>query len=203
MGKRGGESKTRRLPLFVRMKTYTRKCREKDFTTKETKSKPQILSISNNSKRSKITDYFYKAITDDSQGGEEEEEKVIIKASLEKAAATTTAAAAAACPLKLRQTFLDFGQKNLFMTVCKECGLCYDPSFPQDVKIHKVEHDRYFSCFDSTKVSQGYSIGYNDNNNWYSMKSTLYGGNFYHQEIPFASLMGVTCQAGLLTFWNL
>jgi hypothetical protein len=53
---------------------------------------------------------------------------------------------------KLQQTFLDLGQKGLFMATCEECGLCYDRSFEQDVKRHDVEHRRLYQCFEACRV---------------------------------------------------
>jgi hypothetical protein len=40
----------------------------------------------------------------------------------------------------MRQLFLDLGQKDFAGSVCKECGMRYDKSFPDDIKLHKKYH---------------------------------------------------------------
>lgn len=48
---------------------------------------------------------------------------------------------------KLRQTFLDLGQKNLISSQCPDCLMHYNKSFPSDVALHKKFHAGYLKGF--------------------------------------------------------
>ena len=118
------------------MKTYSRRqpARPRDPTEAPTASAP---TEGERPKKTKITDYFFKRI-------DEEDARCRTKAPSRPRNAKT---------LKpLEQTFLDLGQKGLFMTECPECGMCYDKSFEQDTRRHEIEHRRLFQCFDASKV---------------------------------------------------
>ncbi len=43
------------------------------------------------------------------------------------------------------QTYLDLGQKNLSQKTCKDCGMCYDSSFKEDIQRHKSFHNGYLT----------------------------------------------------------
>jgi N-acetyltransferase len=40
----------------------------------------------------------------------------------------------------MKQSFLDVGQKGLAQKTCTECGMCYDPSFKEDLQRHQRFH---------------------------------------------------------------
>lgn len=42
--------------------------------------------------------------------------------------------------VSMKQSFLDVGQKGLAQKTCKECGMCYDPSFKEDLQRHQKFH---------------------------------------------------------------
>ena len=52
-----------------------------------------------------------------------------------------------------RQTFLDLGQKGLNGVECKECGLAYDPSFTEDVRLHEKMHSSLLEQEKITSIS--------------------------------------------------
>lgn len=60
--------------------------------------------------------------------------------------------------IKLQQTFLDFGQKNLFARLC-ECGFLVDPSFPSDEARHRRFHNQHLDIFRADKVPLGIRAG--------------------------------------------
>ena len=53
---------------------------------------------------------------------------------------------------KLKQTFLDLGQKNLVSIQCPDCLMHYNKSFPDDRSLHKKFHSNYL---------KGYNFNFN------------------------------------------
>jgi hypothetical protein len=115
------------------MKTYSRK------TATERVVNDLLLTKVTPAKKTKITDYFFR----------EPGVKKAFKAVKEESAGDRKFGNP-----NLQQTFLDLGQRDLFITSCLDCGMRYDRSFASDVKRHDLEHGRMMSCFDAEKVLQ-------------------------------------------------
>ena len=49
-------------------------------------------------------------------------------------------------PAAKRQAYLDFGQKGLSQRTCKDCGMCYDPAFKEDMQRHRVFHQKHLKA---------------------------------------------------------
>ncbi len=108
-------------------------------------------TVQNRGRPAKITDFFFKSLLADPLPRAD--------SSLPRSKEPSrTAADSASLPSPgeerraLRQTYLDLGQRDLFMTVCGDCGTSYDRSFPQDVARHALEHARAVSIFKRSKV---------------------------------------------------
>lgn len=125
-------------------KTYSRRKENHQAPFEHTKPEQVKIVLTKSpikKRKTKITDFFNKKLPDEYE----------LAASCKQYSMSS--------PIKAgekqqeRQTFLDLGQKNLFMKTCNECGFSYDSSFKTDVKHHKTFHDNYFSCFHAEKVS--------------------------------------------------
>lgn len=53
------------------------------------------------------------------------------------------AAEAKVQPRRLRQLFIDAGQRGATTMTCPECGLLYNPGQPEDERCHRAYHNRY------------------------------------------------------------
>lgn len=115
------------------IKTYSRK------TATARAVNDLLLTKVTPAKKTKITDYFFR---------EPGAEKALKVATVESAGNHKSKHS------NLQQTFLDLGQRDLFITSCMDCGMKYDRSFASDVKRHEIEHGRLMSCFDAEKVLQ-------------------------------------------------
>lgn len=77
----------------------------------------------------KITDYFQRRLNVDEP--------------ISQTAKTSTSKVSSVEPVaKRRQAYLDFGQKGLAQKTCKDCGMCYDPAFKEDVQRHQRFHQQ-------------------------------------------------------------
>lgn len=121
------------------MKTYSRQnlsSSARAFNIVQSPLNMEPLSVERPKKR-KITDFFCKAIPENAPS--------TTKTSLADESQARVKVATKVS--RQMQTFLDFGQKGLSATMCSECELVYDPSFPEDVSRHTKEHKRFNDCF--------------------------------------------------------
>lgn len=94
-------------------------------------------------KKAKITDFFYKNLGSSSRDVD--------------ALTTPMKLSKTQEPKPMRQStqlYLDFGQKNLMAINCIECGMTYDPSFPEDVRRHDREHERLRAIFQASSYEK-------------------------------------------------
>lgn len=80
----------------------------------------------------KITDFFARRLTTDDLPKDHTHDR-IKKAPLDQQPRSITSTS-------MKQSFLDVGQKGLAQKTCKECGMCYDPSFKEDLQRHQRFH---------------------------------------------------------------
>lgn len=59
---------------------------------------------------------------------------------------------------KLKQTYLDLGQKNLISVQCPDCLMHYNKSFPDDVNLHKKFHMSYLKGFNFNLKIDGENV---------------------------------------------
>lgn len=59
---------------------------------------------------------------------------------------------------KLKQTYLDLGQKNLISVQCPDCLMHYNKSFPDDMNLHKKFHSNYLKGFNFNLKIDGETV---------------------------------------------
>lgn len=95
-------------------------------------------------KMKKITDFFRIKRKSLSEESETPVEKMVKSCSFEP---TVSSSPSAVVANKLKQTFLDLGQRNLVSTQCPDCLMHYNKSFADDVALHRKFHSNYLKGY--------------------------------------------------------